>query len=406
MNKHRLLVITDNSPLPVRDGAALRVYNLITNLPNDWVLDLICGNPETEQSRKEVIESFRKVYFVDNHHTHHPDKLKYFHRIKYLFSPPKDLYSYNVAYSNNLNTLIQHVISINTYDAILCFWAVTYGYYLSNYERLNITCDVCDSASLHIRSMAKAKKFMGREWISYYYAYLYNLRWEKKYLNRCEKLITISERDKKWLSKTIHPSKIHVVGNGVDVNYFKPEITLPGTEDGLIVFTGVMDYEPNHDAMIYCLREIWPIIKKKSPEAKLKIVGRNPRPELVNIAREQKNVEVTGEVEDIRQAIKGAKVFLCPMRIGSGMKNKILEALAMGIPVVTTSEGAAGIEFENGRIGFIANDPHSVSNRVITLLKEEPKWKELSISAREITIKKCSWNSIGDKLSDILLAGY
>jgi len=403
MNKSQLLIITSNSLLPVKDGADLRIYNLITNLPKIWDIDLICVKPETEQSQKEILAAFRNVYFAEYFEGDQPRILKYSDKVKNLISPSKNLFPFDVAYSTHLYNLIQQAISIKSYEAILCFWTSTFGFYLSNLQDLNITCDVCDSTSLYARSMRKTKKLFGKEWLSLYYAFLYNLRWENKYLTNCKKLITITERDKKWLSKTVPESKIRVVGNGVDLTYFTPDVALPGTTQGLVVFTGVMGYKPNHDAMIYCLREIWPLIKKKAPEAKFRIVGRHPKSELIELAKSQKDAEVIGEVEDIRQAIKGANVYLCPIRIGAGMKNKILEALAMGIPVVTTSEGAGGIEFEHGKVGYIANSRESLAFYTAKLLDKNDEWERLSRAARKLVVEKYNWKSQAEKLSNILL---
>lgn len=156
--------------------------------------------------------------------------------------------------------------------------------------------------------------------------------------------------------------------------------------------------------MVYCLERIWPLIKKQIPTAKLRIVGRHPRPDLVALAKKQKDVEMTGQVEDIRKAVQGARIFLCPIRIGSGMKNKILESLAMGIPVITTSEGAAGIKFENGRVGYIADTNESFAQYTLDLLTSKKKWESFSKAARESVEKEYTWESKSQRLSSILLA--
>ena len=404
MNKPTLLVIIGDSLLPITNGGRLRIYNLTINLLKNWDTDIICLKPEEEEYQNQIKTIFRNVYFVEGFSLNtNRKKESYLKKIKHLFLPPKNLYALPVNYLPQFNYLIQHQISIQSYKAILVSGASTFGFYLSNLQQNNIVCDVGDALSLYIKSIASAKMIGGREWLSLYYAYLYNLRWEKKYLAKCRKIIAISERDKKWLSKTIAKSNIYVVENGVNTDYFTPQVAQPGIAKGLIIFTGVMGYEPNHDAMIYCLKKIWPLIKKKAPEAKLKIVGRYPKPELINLAQKQKDVEVTGEVEDIRKAVKGAQVFLCPMRIGAGMKNKILEALAMGIPVVTTSEGAAGIEFEHGKVGYIADTPESLAYYTASLIREKTKRDKLSKAARKLAIEKYSWQSKAEKLSEILL---
>jgi len=406
MNKPTLLVIIGDSLLPITNGGRLRIYNLTINLLKNWNIDIICLKPEEEEYQNQIKTIFRNVYFVERFSLNtNRQKESYLKKIKHLFLPPKNLYALPVNYLPQFNYLIQHQISIQSYKAILVFGASTFGFYLSNLQQNNIICDAGDALSLYIKSIASAKMIGGREWLSLYYAYLYNLRWEKKYLAKCKKIIAISERDKKWLSKTIAKSNIYVVENGVNTDYFTPQVAQPGIAKGLIIFTGVMGYEPNHDAMIYCLKKIWPLIKKKAPEAKLKIVGRYPKLELINLAQKQKDVEVTGEVEDIQKAVKGAQVFLCPMRIGAGMKNKILEALAMGIPVVTTSEGATGIEFEHGKVGYIADTPESLTHYTVSLLTERNKWEKLSKAARRLVTEKYSWQAKAEKLSKILLGG-
>lgn len=402
MRKLKLLAITNIPPLPILDGVSLRVYNLLENLPDIWEIDIICKNPKEGLARKQIIDKFNNVYFVEGNGEYYQNKIKNINKFIYLIFPPKEIYSLNVPFNNELNEYVKKNILAKNYDAILCFGAANYGFYLSSFEKLNITCDVCDSVALNIKSAIKIKRPFSKEYLSYYYAYLYNLRWEKNYLNRCKKIIIISERDKKWLSKSIDKSKIYVISNGVDTDYYNPYFVNPGKEK-LVIFTGVMDYEPNHDAMVHCLKEIWPRIKEKEKEAKLKIVGRLPRKELIELARKQKDVEVTGEVDDIRKEIRGAKIFLCSMRIGSGLKNKILESLAMGIPIISTSEGIEGIEFENRKVGYIADNPIKIADLVARLLNNDEEWNFLSLNSRKLVKEKYSWKSKGEELSEILL---
>lgn len=404
MSKFNLLVITDISPLPIMDGYSLRVYNLMINLLKYWDVDLICLKPEKEEFENQLKAIFNNINFVEIWKHFNNKKLKHLERIKNLLLPPRYLYALNIDYLPYLEALIKNKISRRFYDSILCYRASTFGFYLSQLYNLNIVCDVIDAANLYIRSIMSNKKIGSREWLSLYYAYLYNQRWERKYLVRCRKITTVSERDKEWLGKTIDVERVYVVENGVDASYFTPDIVNPGTENGLVIFTGVMGYDPNHDAMVYCLKNIWPLIKKEAPEAKLKIVGRYPKQELIDLAKRQRDVEITGEVEDIRKAVKGACVFLCPMRVGAGIKNKILESLAMGIPVVTSSEGAQGIEFENSRVGYIADTPEDMAKYTVTLLKKTSKWDSLSKAARKLVVEKYSWQSKAEKLSAILLA--
>jgi glycosyltransferase involved in cell wall biosynthesis len=277
-----------------------------------------------------------------------------------------------------------------------------FGFYLSDQRHPNIVCDVCDSPALFLMSM-KGLARSRREILSFYYSYFHNWRWERKYLSGCGRLIVISERDRLWLSKSITRRKIHVLTNGIDSGQFNPRLAQPGLDKDLIVFTGVMDYPPNHDAMRYCIKEIWPLIKNKLPGAKLRIVGRRPLSELRQMAGEAADVEVAGEVEDIQLAVRGASIYLCPMRIGAGMKNKVLEALSMGIPVVATKEAWSGIEFEHGKTGLIAEGPEETAARCVELSTNAFLRQTLSQAGRALVEAKYSWVSRSKELSELLL---
>ena len=192
------------------------------------------------------------------------------------------------------------------------------------------------------------------------------LVYERRYLRRFDQLISMSDADRQHLGRlTGHPD-IAVVPNGVDVTHYQPSAEPPDPKR--VVFTATLDHPPNCDGILYFVRDIWPLIQDAEPDARLDIVGANPPPEIQRLASD--TVRVTGFVPDIRPHIAVASVFICPLRFASGTRLKILEAMAMGKTVVSTSVGAEGIECTAGRDLFIADAPAAFARQVIHLLRD------------------------------------
>jgi glycosyltransferase involved in cell wall biosynthesis len=168
-----------------------------------------------------------------------------------------------------------------------------------------------------------------------------------------------------------------------------------------MVFTGSLHYAPNTEAMLYFTSEIWPKVRRLIPEATLSMVGGHPP---VNIRRlaHLPNVTVTGYVPDIRPYIAGAQIVIVPLRIGGGTRLKIVEALAMGKAVVTTSLGCEGLEVQNNRHLLIADDPNEFADRVIDLLRSPQRCRELGTEGRRLVEEMYDWQAIGARLESAL----
>src|SRR5208283_3320077 len=148
-----------------------------------------------------------------------------------------------------------------------------------------------------------------------------------------------------------------VVPNAVDVGYFRPSPAGPSPDGKTVLFFGAINYFPNVDGLLYLLREVWPLLARSHPEARLKIVGQAPTPQI--LAFRGPRVEVTGKVEDVRPHLAKAAVTVVPLRVGGGTRFKILEAMAMGRPVVSTSLGAEGILARPGEDILLADEPEA-----------------------------------------------
>lgn len=180
------------------------------------------------------------------------------------------------------------------------------------------------------------------------------------------------------------------VPTGVDIEYFRPDGRAP--EQGYILFLGSMDWMPNIDAVQYFVNSIYPIIKGKYPSAKFVIVGRNPVKSVNELADNDKSIFVTGTVDDVRPYLKKASVMVVPLRAGGGTRIKIYEAMAAGVPVVSTSVGAEGLAVENNKHILIGDSPDDFADKTIRILNNE--LPEISSNARRLVEENFSWEKV------------
>ena len=215
--------------------------------------------------------------------------------------------------------------------------------------------------------------------------------------------ILSSEAEAQLLRRRAKDRPVSVISNGVDLDYFSlSAIETPTIDQRVIVFTGVMDYFPNVDAVRLFCEDIFPLIRDSMPDAQFYIVGRNPsRP--VKKLEHQPNVIVTGTVPDVRPYLARARVAIAPFRVARGVQNKILEAMAMGLPIVGTSETFKGIAATEADGIRIANDPTSFARHVISLVQADAEsWRGFSAQARSYVERHHRWEDQGEKLERIL----
>jgi sugar transferase (PEP-CTERM/EpsH1 system associated) len=215
--------------------------------------------------------------------------------------------------------------------------------------------------------------------------------WEEEAFRAFDGITVVSTRDQEWARRHQPLVATRLVPNGVDVEYFSFRDAAP-THDPSIVFTGVMDYPPNEDAVIWFAESILPGLRATHPELRFNIVGARAGAR-VHALQDLAGVTVTGEVPDIRPYVREASVFVAPLRSGGGTRLKILQAMATGCPVVSTSLGAEGLDVANGRHLLIANDPDAFTRAIDGLLKSPTLSATLSAAARKLVIERYDWQA-------------
>jgi sugar transferase (PEP-CTERM/EpsH1 system associated) len=224
------------------------------------------------------------------------------------------------------------------------------------------------------------------------------LRFERRGLAEFPFVTCVSDVDRDRLSALCPMPAYSVVPNGVDVEHFQPR---PGEAVAhRLVFTGAMDWRPNHDAVRFFLEEIFPRVKREEPRATAVLVGRDPPAWLRDLVGSRPDVTLTGTVDDMRPHLAGAAVYVVPLRIGGGTRLKILEAMAMGLPVVSTSVGCEGLELGADRELLVADTPAAFAVATLRLLRDRELAARLGRAGRRRVESTYSWDSVADALEE------
>jgi sugar transferase (PEP-CTERM/EpsH1 system associated) len=190
-----------------------------------------------------------------------------------------------------------------------------------------------------------------------------------------------------------------VIPNGIDLAHFAPSTSEPTSPT--LLFTGAMDYLPNVDAMVHFCHDILPLVRRESPGTRLLIVGLNPASRVARLARIP-GVVVTGTVADVRGYYAQAQVCVAPLRLGRGVQNKVIQGMAMGLPVVATSAAARGLEARAGHHLHVADDPVEFARCVVRLLRDPGERRRVGGAARAFVEEHHAWEASLTRLERLL----
>ena len=227
-------------------------------------------------------------------------------------------------------------------------------------------------------------------------------RFERGLRRRFARVFTNSEEDAQYIRKLDPRCPVKAISNGVDTEYFDVDPSVE-VERSRLVFTGVMSYGPNANAVRYFCEEIFPLVRRREPHAEFWIVGHSPGPEVEALSA-QPGVHVTGSVEDVRMHVLASRVFVCPLRFGTGIKNKILAAMAMGRPVVATPVSLHGIEAKPEVEVLVAETPEQFAAQISRLLEDDGLAESVGTAGRRLVLDRYSWQSRAEAIEHELRA--
>jgi sugar transferase (PEP-CTERM/EpsH1 system associated) len=375
-----ILFLSQRVPYPPNKGDKLRSFNEIKFLSQRHNISLAClaDTPEDLQYKSELKDYCQSVDIVSR--PLYRTKAQAFFS---LFSNVPLTLPY--FYSRKLQSIVNRRLQEDIYDLIFDIPRVI--------DFVDVDSEKWSQYALHA-------KFPLR--------YVYRL--ESKRLRRYEVSIAttfhhcffVSEKEAGDFRNLVYPGvEITAISNGVNSDMFHPS-SKPYDSTSL-VFTGAMDYFANVETVLYFVHHILPHIQEAVPNLTFYIVGRDPTEELQQLGKNHKNIIVTGYVDEVQPYVQQSAVFVAPMRIARGIQNKILEAMAMGVPVVTTSLGFEGITAMPGKDIFVEDQPERFAKQVIQLMKDSDSRKTVALNARKTVEENYNWDKNLEKLEAVLL---
>jgi sugar transferase (PEP-CTERM/EpsH1 system associated) len=223
---------------------------------------------------------------------------------------------------------------------------------------------------------------------------------EEAECRRFDHVIAVSAEDEETFRRDYGVRNVSSVPTGVDTDYFSPASERAPTPHSL-VFTGSMDWLPNEDAIRFFTRDVLPLVRAQVPDVTLTVVGRNPPAHIRALADEASAIRVTGSVPDVRPYLEGASVFVVPIRIGGGTRLKIYEAMAMELPVVSTTVGAEGLPLRSGVDAILADEPADLATAIVKLLRDPALVRRIGQTGAERVRQEFSWQRVAAAFSEI-----
>jgi len=376
-----LFVLTEFPYPPHRNGIALINYEIIRRAPDGVQLDLLVANSVDREAEAELrklapnLGSVTHVRGVEARIGHVANLLGGACTGRYIYESPsavRFLRSYGA-----------------DYDAIYLAPLITY---VDPGRLPNTFMNAVDSFA---RFNAVKYWRTGRR-IDCVRSCLYSW-YERKVLRRVALASFVSSADLSYVKARSHGLRLICIPNGIDTDYFHPEDR--DRERHSVLFTGNFAYAPNLEAVVYFARQVMPMLRARQPQTTFYVVGRNPPDCLKGIP----GVVVTGFVDDIRPYYWRCSVFVCPLLSGAGVKNKVLEAMASGIPVVTTSRGVDGIDgIMAGKHYVSAEQPADFADRILWLWETSSQVACLTREARRAVSDLMTWSGIAERYYEAL----
>ena len=383
-----ILFLTPRLPFPPNRGDRVRTFNFARVLSRRHSLYLL----SFVQSQDEVqYVDHLKDYFEDIDIVLLPAWQSYLSMALHCFSSePLQVSFYRSA---GMQARVDRVLADKCFDVIYVFH-LRMAPYVSGRKGLYKILDLTDAVSIFMRRMLRHRPFYLKPIL--YLEWLRVRRYEPYVGRKFDECWIVSDADKQAIHENTSLN-ITVIPQAVDVEYFSSD---ESEDDGtVLLFVGYMGVE-SVCAITYFYETVFPLIRKRFPAIRFYVVGANSPPEISQLARD-KSVIVTGFVEDLRPYYNKAAVLVAPMRFVAGMQTKILEAMAMEVPVVTTAWGNEGIDARHGEEIFVADDAPEFANRVIQLLNDLRLRQKMGKKAREFVKNRFTWDLAARRMEEI-----
>ena len=386
----KILFLSPTVPFPLTDGGRIRVFNLLKQIAVKNEVTLLAL--ETQTTDADGVAELRQlgiqVHLVPNAPT--LPRVSFGTLVKaFLKRQPITVARYDIpAYRQKFRELI----ATQTFDLV-------------HYEMFHIAQFHTETHLPGVLSQQNVDSAIWRRLCSetanplYKFAYwtqqLAFQRYERVLSPKFDAVTCTSDIDAAVFQQHCTENAIEIIPNGVDITHYRPDFTTEAPAH--LIYIGSMDWYPNEDAVAFFADEVLPWIQEKVPDVAFSIVGGNPSARVQKLA-ERDGIIVTGRVPEIKPYFAKATVFVVPLRIGSGTRLKILEALAMGKAIVSTTVGAEGLDLKDSMEIFIADEPTAFADAVTRLLTDAQLRRRIGENGRSRVEQDYDWRSIGEKL--------
>ena len=376
-------------PYPLEKGDKLRAFYQIKELSKYYSITLIATTDTSV--KKESIEQLRKycttIYIF---------KLS---KISILFNLFIQIFTnkpfqIGYFYSSKNKYRIKKILNELRPDHIYC-QLIRVSEFVKDYHHCPKTLDYMDAFSKGIERRVENSNFL-KKWLFKKEAKRLSL-YERQIFDYFENHTIISKQDQEYI---LHPKRksITCIQNGVDSSFFEIQKMTPKFD---FVFIGNMSYQPNIDAVHYIVEEILPLLNTEKKTFSLLISGATPHSSIIKLARNNSNIKITGWVDDIRHSYLKGKIFIAPMMIGTGMQNKLIEAMAMGLPCITTPLANNAINAIHNESIIVAEDKFEFVNGIINLLTDDNFYLKISDGGRNLALSNFDWEKTTKQLINL-----
>ncbi|MBI4319520.1 MAG: glycosyltransferase [Chloroflexi bacterium] len=394
----RILMLAPSVPYPPNKGTATRNYNILKNLALRHDVGLLTFGDEAELAGAEALRQYCYQVDVIPRPTRSGAR-----RVWSLASTPVPdlvLRLWSAEFVSRLASLLrQHRFDFVQIEALEMshLWKKATDLLEPNVHRTpRVVLDAHNAEHVLQRRAWQIDSRKPGKWHGALYSFI---QWQKlrRYEARCcarvDGVAVVSEADRRALGAVAGPLRTTVVPNGVDVDHFRAVSRSDSSAPPTMVFAGTMDFRPNVDAVVWFCEQILPRVRRRVQDARLLIVGPAPNGEVRRLAS-RPGVEVVGFVDDVRPVVGQAHAYVVPLRFGGGTRFKVLEAMAMGVPVVSTSLGCEGILVTPGEDVLVADAPDDFAEKTIRLLTDASLRKGLAQRSRHVAERLYDWHRI------------
>jgi len=392
----RILVIADYLPYPLIGGDRVRIYNILKRAARKHEISLVAflEKPSDIEGVAHLKEFCTHVETANIEQRGRLEKLSGMLGYALAGKPPE----LKILQSNELIKKIRKLASTINFD-IVQIEQTRMGLYLEALPRNKTSKTLLmfhNFTSQQHGRVSRVEKRWDRKFRSKFNSIAMGY-WEPRYAKKFDLCTTVSREDRQLLLDANPHLQVEVIPNGVDVEKYQP-LSSESISPSLL-FLGNMGYPPNVDAALYFSKEIFPLICKKNKNVELWIVGRDTSPEVLEL--NNANVHVTGRVDDVIPYYQKSSICVVPLRAGGGTRLKILEAMALGRPVISTTIGCEGLEIVDNENILIANTPADFAEKTIHLLRDRELYQRISQNGRILVETRYSWDPISDRLMEL-----